>query len=89
MIDRFASDWRTAGLDAATAALLEYADNLTRTPDLCGDQDIKALRNSGWDDRGVHDATQVCAYFNYINRIAGGLGVEPEAWIDETGRVID
>jgi uncharacterized peroxidase-related enzyme len=89
MIDRFASDWRTAGLDAATAALLEYADKLTRTPDLCGNQDIKALRTAGWDDRGIHDATQVCAYFNYINRIADGLGVEPEAWIDETGRVID
>jgi len=89
MVDRFAVDWRTAGLDNATAALLEYTDKLTRTPELCREQDIGMLRKAGWDDRGIHDATQVCAYFNYINRIADGLGVEPEAWIDETGRKVE
>jgi hypothetical protein len=30
---------------------------------------------------------QICAYFNYINRVADGLGLEPEPWIDELGRV--
>ena len=29
---------------------------------------------------------QVISYFNYINRIADGLGVDPEEWLDETGR---
>ena len=88
MVDRFAVDWRTAGLDAATEALLDYTERLTKTPQLCSRSDIDALRAVGWDDRAIHDATQVCAYFNYINRIADGLGVEPETWIDETGRII-
>jgi uncharacterized peroxidase-related enzyme len=88
-VDRFADDWRRAGLDAATLALLEYADKLTRAPQACGPGDIEALRAAGWDDRAIHDATQVCAYFNYINRIADGLGVEPEAWLDAVGRRLD
>ena len=88
MVDRFAVDWRTAGLDAATEALLDYTEKLTKTPQLCGGGDIDMLRAAGWDDRAIHDATQVCAYFNYINRIADGMGVEPETWIDETGRII-
>ena len=88
MVDRFAEDWRTAGLDTATAALLEYTEKLTRSPQLCDETDIAALRAAGWDDRAIHDASQVCAYFNYINRIADGLGVEPEDWIDEAGRLV-
>ena len=45
--------------------------------------DVRALRAVGWDDRAVHDAAQVVAYFNYINRVADGLGVDPEAWLEE------
>ncbi len=86
MVDRFAAGWRTAGLDPPTAALLDYAEKLTRSPGECGAADVAALRASGWDDRAITDATQVCAYFNYINRIADGLGVDPEDWIDGRGR---
>ena len=39
-------------------------------------------------DRAIHDVTQVVSYFNYINRIADGLGVEPEDWIDLEGGVL-
>jgi alkylhydroperoxidase family enzyme len=51
-----------------------------------GPADIADMRAAGWDDRAIHDATQVCAYFNYINRIADALGVHPEDWIDLDGR---
>jgi len=44
--------------------------------------DLDALRTHGFDDRAIHDATQVIAYFNYITRIAESLGVEPETFID-------
>ena len=50
-----------------------------------GPADIADLRAAGWDDRGIHDATQVCAYFNYINRISDALGVHPEDWMDLQG----
>lgn len=43
------------------------------TPD-----DLDRLREVGFDDRAINDATQVIGYFNYINRVADGLGVDPE-----------
>lgn len=47
--------------------------------------DIEALRNIGFTDRAIHDAVQVIGYFNYINRIADGLGVDHEGWIWKWG----
>ncbi|MEN8115296.1 MAG: peroxidase [Actinomycetota bacterium] len=86
MVDRFAADWRSAGLDASTEALLGFAERLTIDPKTCGSEEIAALRSAGWGDRAIHDAAQIAAYFNYINRMAEGLGVEPEDWLDPTGR---
>lgn len=40
--------------------------------------DIARLREVGLDDVAIHDAVQVIAYFNYINRVADGLQVELE-----------
>ena len=86
MVDRIAVDWQTAGLDEATMALLAFAEKLTTKPSACTADDIDALRTAGWDDRAIHDAVQVCGFFNYINRIADALGVHVEEWIDEAGR---
>lgn len=47
--------------------------------------DLDLLRRHGFDDRAIHDATQVIAYFNYITRIADGLGVEPETFVRSWG----
>ncbi|MFW5786887.1 MAG: hypothetical protein ACOCV3_01335 [Halanaerobiales bacterium] len=38
--------------------------------------DLEALRDKGYSDRDILDINQVVSYFNYINRIADGLGVE-------------
>lgn len=43
--------------------------------------DIEALRAAGFDDRAIHDATQIASYFNYINRIADALHVEQEDFV--------
>jgi alkylhydroperoxidase family enzyme len=40
--------------------------------------DVAALRGAGFDDRGIHDAIQVVAYFNYINRVADAVHVDLE-----------
>ncbi len=39
---------------------------------------MEALRGHGLDDTAIHDAIQVIAYFNYINRVAEGVGTDPE-----------
>ncbi len=43
-----------------------------------GKTDVDVLAQHGLDDRAISDATQVISYFNYINRIADGLGVDLE-----------
>ncbi len=36
------------------------------------------MRAAGLSDAGIHDATAITAYFNFVNRVALGLGVELE-----------
>jgi len=67
-------------------ALCEYAAKLTRHQHAMERADLEQLRGAGIDDRGIHDATQVIGFFNYITRVADGLGVEPEEFIAEWGR---
>lgn len=43
--------------------------------------DLRALREAGFDDDALTIAVQVISYFNYINRIADGLGVDSEDWM--------
>lgn len=59
-------------------ALLAYADVLTLTPGRVRPAEIAALRAVGLDDRAIHDACAIVAYFAFVNRIADGLGVELE-----------
>ena len=40
--------------------------------------DVELLRAVGLSDRAISDATQVIAYFNYINRVVDGLGIDLE-----------
>ena len=58
--------------------LCDFAVKLTRAPADVALGDIDALRDLGWTDTDIHDAIQVIAYFNYINRIAEGIGIDPE-----------
>jgi alkylhydroperoxidase family enzyme len=47
--------------------------------------DLDLLRRHGFDDRAIHDAVQVIAYFNYITRVADALGVKEEDFIRPWG----
>lgn len=78
-------DWRGAVLSAADRALCEFAEALSYHPAEMDEAAIKALRDAGWDDRAIHDAAQIISYFNYINRVADSLGVEPETFITPWG----
>jgi uncharacterized peroxidase-related enzyme len=56
-------------------ALLRYVRKLTLTPQAMEEADIAALREAGATDADIFEANQVCAYFNYSNRLLNGLGV--------------
>ncbi|MFN0180975.1 MAG: carboxymuconolactone decarboxylase family protein [Gemmatimonadales bacterium] len=69
---------RRLPLSGRELALVVYADQLTRAPASVRREDIDQLRLSGLDDRAIHDACAIVAYFAFVNRIADGLGVELE-----------
>ena len=79
-------DWRSAPPTDAAKALCGYAEKLTLRQQEVGPDDLDLLRSHGFDDQAIHDATQVIGYFNYITRVADGLGVEPEDFIQPWGK---
>jgi len=64
-------------LSAREQAILSFARALTLSPGKV-ETEIAALRSLGLTDREILDITLVTAYFNFVNRIALGLGVELE-----------
>jgi len=81
VVHLIASDWRKAPLSEVDLALCAYAEKVTLTLEQMTEADLDVLRQHGFDDRAIHDATQVISYFNYINRIADALGVDQEEFI--------
>lgn len=87
-VQAVADDYRNAPLLPGARALADMAYRLTVEPWQMGAADVNKLRVLGFDDEAIHDAYQAASYFNYINRIADGLGVdledfmppEPEDW---------
>lgn len=71
-------DYRTAPLSDRLRTLCEYAEKLTRAPSSMTAADVGTLRAAGLSDHAILDAVEVIAYFNYINRVADALGVDPE-----------
>jgi len=63
-------------LDDRLAGMLQHAAKLTTDPHQVSAEDVRKLRDLGLTDRDILDITLVIAYFNFVNRIALGLGVE-------------
>ena len=69
------------------AALCRYALKLTLSPWETTEADLRPLRELSLRDRDIVDANQVVSYYNYVNRVADGLGVElEESWPAEQRR---
>ena len=59
--------------------MLDYAVKLTLTPWEVNEGDVQGLRDVGFGDAAILDICQVACYYNYVNRLADGLGVELES----------
>ena len=66
-------------------AICNFAKKLTETPNLVDKQDIELLKSYDFSDKDISQIVQIIAYFIYINRVADGLGLEPEDFIDKKG----
>lgn len=69
------TDYRMADIPDRERAMLDYAFRLTAAPASIQPSDMKALRDAGFDDRGIAQINLLTSWFNYLNRVADGLGV--------------
>jgi uncharacterized peroxidase-related enzyme len=75
-IDELARDHASADLPPRTGSMLAYAAKLTRTPSEVREEDVRGLRGQGFSDREILHVNLITSYFNFVNRVALGLGVE-------------
>lgn len=78
LVSQLKEDYQKADLDEKTKAILGYAVKLTIKPNSTLDGDVDHLRELGCSDLEILDICQITSYFNFVNRMAEGLGVKLE-----------
>ncbi len=79
MVKQLQTDQSKVKLPARERALVDFAVGLTTNPASGREEAVKALRAAGLNDEEILHATEVVAYFNFVNRLASGLGVDLES----------
>lgn len=74
----FATTWPTYDLDDKTRALLAYAKKLTEEPSMIEDEDVESLREAGWGEDGIYEATALISFFNFSGRMEAASGLPPD-----------
>ncbi len=75
-IQHVINDFKTVELPVRTFAILSYAEKLTLYPGSVDEHDIENLQLHGISDEDILNINLIVSYFNFVNRIANGLGVE-------------
>lgn len=76
-------DFETADLSDRAKEMIRYGLKLNATPGEMTEEDVQRLRDAGFGDRDILHIVEVVAYYAYANRIADGLGIPLEEWIEE------
>ena len=63
-------------LEPRLSNIVRYAEKLTTAPNAMTESDLGELRAEGLSDKDILDLTLIVGYFNFVNRIAVGLGVD-------------
>ena len=72
-------NYRTATLSPRHRAMLSFAVKLTDAPETIEEPDRAALREAGFDERGIWDVAAVASFFNMTNRLASATDMRPNA----------
>ncbi len=70
-------NWRAARLEPSQVAMLTFAEKMTRASAEITETDRQALRDVGFNDRGIWDIANVAAFFNMTNRVASATDMRP------------
>ena len=65
----------SAELEPQDRVMVEYVTKLTKHAYKVGREDVEALREAGFDDVAITQINLIASWFNYINRVADGLGI--------------
>ncbi len=57
-------------------SMVHYVTTMTKEPGKIQHKDIDSLREAGFTDEDILNINLIMSYFNFVNRIATGLGVE-------------
>lgn len=69
-------DYTKADLDPVTRGMLDFATKLTRNPTSMQRTDVEQLRGLGITDELILSVVLITCVFNFMTRLADGLGVE-------------
>ncbi|MDX1672453.1 MAG: peroxidase-related enzyme [Balneolaceae bacterium] len=76
-VEQLIRDYNQVEMERSDKLLCDLAWELTGAPHLVNQSDyIEPLREAGFSDRAILDATLIISYFNFVNRMVMGLGVE-------------
>lgn len=75
LLNQIKQDYATAVLPPRLMAICNYAYKLTAQPGDQKQEDLNHLKTFELSDKDLLDITLIVAYFNFVNRIALGLGV--------------
>lgn len=75
-VDQLRKDFSNLDLPEIDKRLCTLAHKLTFEPGQVNESEIQSLKKLGLSDRAILDTTLVISYFNFVNRMVLGLGVE-------------
>lgn len=75
-LKKFIDNYKNLNLPERQKSMLDFAIKLTGNPDKIREKDVKNLKKAGFEDDEILDIVLITSYFNFVNRIANGLGVE-------------
>lgn len=78
IVDELRRNGRSDRLSDREKALVDHAIRLTLSPRTVTADDAQRLRKRGFGDEEILTATLTAGYFNFVNRLVLGLGVELE-----------
>ena len=78
--------WRDIELSARARALCELAEKLSASPTRMVESDWEPLRSLGFDDRACLEVAHIVGLFNYLTRLADGLGLQVDPQTLEAAR---
>ena len=86
LVEQLRTNYAYADIEPRERAMLDFAVKLTERSSACTEEDVQALRGAGWSDEDVMDIAEVTGMFNLTNRMASGLGWEPNPEYETLGR---